>query len=69
MTAASGGTVADNQYVVTFALTNKAGAKSSPAVSVSAEIKNQSVSVGLIANAAMDKPGTALYGVANGATR
>ena len=49
-------------------MTNTATAQSSPAVSVSAAIEDgSSNSVGSIASAAMAKPGTALYGVANGA--
>jgi hypothetical protein len=42
-------------------------AQESPYVSVSAEIEDGSVSVGSIASSAMEKPGSALYGVANGA--
>jgi trimeric autotransporter adhesin len=65
---ASGGTTSETACVVTFTLTNTATAQSSPAVSVSAVIKDGSGTiVGSIASAAMAKPGTALYGVSNGA--
>jgi trimeric autotransporter adhesin len=68
LTAASGGTASGTACEVTFSLTNPATGQASPAVSVSAEIKDESGnSVGSIASAAMTKPGTALYGVANGA--
>ena len=68
MTAASGGTVAGTVCVVTFELTNMATAQTSPSVSVMAAIEDgSSNSVGSIASSAMTKPGTALYGVANGA--
>ena len=54
--------------MVTFVLYNSDVAQSSPAVSVAAAIEDgSSGSVGSIAPAAMTKPGTALYGVANGA--
>jgi hypothetical protein len=68
LTVASGGTVSGTPCVVTFALTNKATAQVSPAVNVSAEIKDGSGnSVGSIASEEMDKPGTDLYGVTDGA--
>jgi hypothetical protein len=68
LTAASGGTASGTAWEVTFTLANTAAAQSSPAVNVSAAIKDGSGnSVGSIASAAMTKPGTALYGVANGA--
>jgi hypothetical protein len=68
LTAASGGTASGTVCVVTFVLYNPAAAQASPAVSVLAAIEDgSSGSVGSIASAAMTKPGTALYGVANGA--
>jgi hypothetical protein len=68
LTAASGGTASETACVVTFDLYNPNVAQLSPAVSVSAAIKDGSGnSVGSIAPAAMTKPGTTLYGAANGA--
>ncbi len=61
LTAASGGTVSGTAYTVTFNLTNPATAQSSPVVSVAAALAS---SVGSIAQAAMTKPATELYGVA-----
>ena len=68
LTAASPGTTSGTACMVTFDLTNTASNQTSPAVSVVADIHDASTaSVGSIAPAAMAKPGTALYGVANGA--
>jgi hypothetical protein len=68
LTAAGPGTVSGTACEVTFQLTNAATSQASPAVSVSAEILGGSgISVGSIASMAMTKPGTDLYGVANGA--
>jgi hypothetical protein len=68
LTAAGLGMVANRQYVVTFVLTNKAEAQSSPAVSVSAAIQDGSGnSVGSIVSGPMTKLGTDLYGVTDGA--
>jgi hypothetical protein len=68
LTAASGGTASGTACVMTFVLYNPDVAQASPAVSVVAAIEDgSSNSVGLIASAAMTKPGTALYGLANGA--
>ena len=54
---------AGTECVLTFTLTNPDSMQGSPAVSVEAAIiKDGGVSVGSIASAAMDKPGTALYG-------
>ena len=65
--AAGSGTVSGTGCEVTFNLTNRNSSQASPAVSVSAEIKDGSGnSVGSIASAAMTKMGAALYGVANG---
>jgi hypothetical protein len=50
-----------------FDLTNTATAQTSPTVSVVALIKDSSNSIGSIMQAAMIKPGTALFGVANAA--
>ena len=58
---------ADTECVISFALTNPSAAQASPAVSVGAALTDGSVSIGAIAAAAMSKPGTAVYGVANGA--
>jgi len=68
LTAASMGLTPEINCVVTFDVTNTVSDQESPAVSVRAAILDAiSVSVGSIAQAAMSKPGTALYGVANGA--
>jgi hypothetical protein len=68
LTAAGSGTVSGTACEVTFELTNRNSAQASPAVSVSAEIEDGSGnSVGSIASAEMTKPGTALYGVSDGA--
>ena len=68
LTAANGGTTSGTACVVTFVLYNPNVAQESPAVSVVAAIEDgSSNSVGSIASAAMAKPGTALYGFANGA--
>jgi len=63
LAAASAGTTSGIACTVTFSLANPASAQSSPAVSVSATLAN---SMGVIAQAVMTKPGTALYGVALG---
>ena len=68
LTAAFPGTTSGTACEVTFDLTNTASSQASPAVIVVADIHDASTaSVGSIAPAAMAKPGTALYGVANGA--
>jgi hypothetical protein len=68
LTAANGGTASATACVVSFVLYNPDVAQASPAVSVVAAIKDgSSNSVGSIAPVAMAKPGTALYGLANGA--
>jgi hypothetical protein len=68
LTAANGGTASGTACVVTFVLYNPDVAQASPAVSVVAAIEDgSSNSVGSIASAAMVKPGTVLYGLANGA--
>ena len=68
LTAEAGGTSAGAACEVKFNLMNSAQQQSSLAVSVVAAIKDgSSNSVGSIAQAAMTKPGTTLYGVANGA--
>ena len=58
---------ANTECVISFALTNPSAAQASPAVSVGAALTDGSASIGAIAAAAMSKPGTAVYGVANGA--
>jgi len=67
LTATSTGSIARTSCVVKFDLTNTATAQTSPAVSVVASIKDNSNSIGSIMQVAMIKPGTALFGVANGA--
>ena len=57
---------ANTECVISFALTNPSAAQASPAVSVGAALTDGSASIGAIAAAAMSKPGTAVYGVANG---
>ena len=63
LTAASGGTTAAIACEVIFVLYNSDSPQDSPSVSVEATISN---SVGSIAQAAMDKTGTQLYGWDNG---
>ena len=67
LTAASGGTTQGTACEVTFALKNKATTQTSPAVSVEAAISDGSSTVANIAQVAMDKPGSDLFGVSHGA--